>query len=118
MILCRWIRSCRIENHYPRLGYRLSRRQMLTLMSRMASIGLLAACTPSSDGPAGDNSEAGTPTTQTQDVIFWGHEQHPLDLAAEGFVEANPEINWISPHPVDWVEKLQIAMASDSSSGT
>ncbi len=100
--------------HHLRFGQRLSRRQVLNLIGGMVSTVLVAACTPSGNAPAEGNGEVGAPGPQTQEVIFWGHEQHPLDLAAEGFVEAHPEINWISPHPVDWVDKLQIAMASDS----
>ncbi len=85
---------------------------MLALLGSLASATLLAACSASSDASAG--GEVGTPDAQAKEVIFWGHEQHPLDLAAEGFVEVHPEIRWVSPHPADWVDKLQIAMASDS----
>lgn len=46
------------------------------------------------------------------EVIFWGHDQHPLDLAGEGFMEKYPGVKWVSPHPADWVTKLQAAMAA------
>lgn len=46
------------------------------------------------------------------ELIFWGHDQHPLDLAATGFVERNPEIKWVSPHPADRGEKIRATMAA------
>lgn len=46
------------------------------------------------------------------EVIFWGHDQHPLDLAAEGFAQKYPKITWVSPHPADWGAKLNAAFAS------
>lgn len=45
-------------------------------------------------------------------VIFWGHDQHPIDLAATGFVQKYPDIKWESPHPADRVAKLKAAMAA------
>lgn len=112
LILSVSTRSSRIEKYDLSLGSCLSRRQVLALLGSLASATLLAACSASSDASAG--GEVGTPDAQAKEVIFWGHEQHPLDLAAEGFVEVHPEIRWVSPHPADWVDKLQIAMASDS----
>jgi len=47
-------------------------------------------------------------------VLFWGHDQHPLDLAATGFVQKYPEIKWDSPHPADRGTKLQAAIAAGS----
>ena len=47
-------------------------------------------------------------------VIFWGHDQHPIDLAAEGFVEKYPDVEWQSPHPADRGQKLRAAMAAGS----
>ncbi|MDQ3250338.1 MAG: extracellular solute-binding protein, partial [Chloroflexota bacterium] len=90
----------------------LSRRQFLTLMSSMAGATALAACA----APAAPGAEGGVnaPTSEAKEVIFWGHDQHPLDLAAEGFVEKYPDIGWVSPHPADWGTKLQAAMAADS----
>lgn len=55
--------------------------------------------------------EAPTPKGK---VVFWGHDQHPLDLAGEGFVQKYPEVVWESPHPADWGAKLQAAMAAGS----
>jgi len=48
------------------------------------------------------------------EVIFWGHDQHPLDLAATGFVEKYPEVKWVSPHPADRGQKILAAMAAGS----
>jgi ABC-type glycerol-3-phosphate transport system substrate-binding protein len=48
------------------------------------------------------------------ELIFWGHDQHPIDLAATGFLERNPEIKWESPHPADRVQKIKAAMAAGS----
>lgn len=54
------------------------------------------------------------PPPEHQEVIFWGDEQHPLDLAAEGFVAAYPTIEWHSPHPADRAQKLKAAFAADT----
>ena len=48
------------------------------------------------------------------ELIFWGHDQHPIDLAATGFTEKYPEVEWISPHPADRGQKLTAAMAAGS----
>jgi len=48
------------------------------------------------------------------ELIFWGHDQHPIDLAATGFVERNPEIKWVSPHPADRGQKMMASMAAGS----
>jgi hypothetical protein len=47
-------------------------------------------------------------------VEFWGHDQHPLDLAAEGFVKKYPEVKWESPHPAERGTKLRAALAAGS----
>jgi lactose/L-arabinose transport system substrate-binding protein len=49
------------------------------------------------------------------ELIFWGHDQHPIDLAAEGFVKLYPDVAWSSPHPADWPAKLQAALAANES---
>jgi hypothetical protein len=54
------------------------------------------------------------PDEPTGTVIFWGHDQHPIDLAAEGFVAKYPDIQWESPHPADRGQKMQAAMAAGS----
>jgi len=48
------------------------------------------------------------------ELIFWGHDQHPIDLAATGFVERYPDIKWVSPHPADRGQKIMAAMAAGS----
>jgi multiple sugar transport system substrate-binding protein len=90
----------------------LSRRQFIQLAGGMASLAVLAACAPPTGAP-GDSSAA-APAAEKKEVIFWGHDQHPIDLAAEGFVEKYPDIAWVSPHPADRVEKIVAAMAAGS----
>jgi len=48
------------------------------------------------------------------ELIFWGHDQHPIDLAATGFVERYPEVKWVSPHPADRGKKYTAALAAGS----
>ncbi|MFN8490632.1 MAG: extracellular solute-binding protein [Caldilineaceae bacterium] len=91
----------------------LSRRQFLTLMGSVASAAALAACAPPAGAPAAGGGGA-APAAQSKEVIFWGHDQHPIDLAAEGFVQKYPDIKWVSPHPADRVEKIKAAMAAGS----
>jgi hypothetical protein len=91
----------------------LSRRQFLTLAGSMVSMTALAACAAPVAAPTG--GEGGAPAAaEAQEVIFWGHDQHPIDLAAEGFVEQYPDIAWVSPHPADRVEKMVATMAAGS----
>ena len=45
-------------------------------------------------------------------VIFWGHDDHPHDLAATGFVEKYPDVEFVSPHPADRGAKLRAAFAA------
>lgn len=53
--------------------------------------------------------EAPTPKGK---VIFWSHDQHPLDLAAEGFVQKYPEVEFEAPHPAEWGSLIPAAMAA------
>jgi hypothetical protein len=46
------------------------------------------------------------------ELIFWGHDDHPHDLAATGFVDKYPNVEWISPHPADWGTKFTAALAA------
>ncbi|MCD6520747.1 MAG: extracellular solute-binding protein [Anaerolineae bacterium] len=50
----------------------------------------------------------------TGELIFWGHDQHPIDLVATGFVQRHPKVKWISPHPADRGQKFTAAMAAGS----
>ncbi|RIK41135.1 MAG: hypothetical protein DCC55_12990 [Chloroflexi bacterium] len=90
----------------------MSRRQFLRLTGGVAGIAALAACAPPAAAPSGAGGAA--PAAEQKEVIFWGHDQHPIDLAAEGFVEKYPDIAWVSPHPADRVEKIVAAMAAGS----
>lgn len=91
----------------------LSRRQVLQLVGSAASVTALAACTRPDPAPTRDSADV-VPAVQKKQVIFWGHEQHPMDLAAAGFVQEHPDIEWISPHPLDHGEKITAAFAAGS----
>lgn len=88
----------------------LSRRHFLQLAGGAAGLAALAACAPPGAAPGG----AAAPAAEAKEVIFWGHDQHPIDLAATGFVKKYPDIAWVSPHPADRVEKIVAAMAAGS----
>lgn len=94
---------------------RRSRRHFLQLVGSAATVTLLTACIRA-DAPtvSHDTSTPITekPTTEKKVILFWGDEHHPLDLAAEGFRAAHPELEWQSPHPVDHVVKMKTALAS------
>lgn len=91
----------------------LSRRQFLMLAGGATTAAVLAACSaPAASPQAGDTGEA--PAAEARQLVFWGHDQHPIDLAAEGFVEVHPDIEWVSPHPADRGEKITAAFAAGS----
>lgn len=91
----------------------LSRRRFLQLVGSTASITALAACVTPDAAPT--SSSAGTiPPAEKQQLIFWGYAQHPMDLAAVGFAQEHPEIEWISPHPAEHGEKITAAFAAGS----
>src|SRR4051812_26297470 len=80
-------------------------------MSSVASAMALVACTP----PAASSQTSGgnaTPAPQKTQLIFWGHDQHPMDLAAEGFAQTHPNVEWVPIHSDDWLQKLKGAMAA------
>lgn len=52
------------------------------------------------------------PVAASGEVIFWGHDDHPMDLAATGFMQQYPEVTWVSPHPADWGNNFKAAMAA------
>jgi ABC-type glycerol-3-phosphate transport system substrate-binding protein len=89
----------------------LSRRQFLTVLGGMTGMAALAACAAPAAAPA-TGGEAAAPAAEGRELVFWGHDQHPIDLAAEGFVEKYPEITWVSPHPADRGEKVVATMAA------
>jgi ABC-type glycerol-3-phosphate transport system substrate-binding protein len=94
-------------------GRKMSRRQML----RLSALGIgglaLVACAPAAAPQAGSTGAA-EPGQERRQLVFWGHDQHPIDLAAEGFVQEYPDIDWVSPHPADRGEKMQAAFAAGS----
>ncbi len=90
----------------------LSRRQFLRQLGGIAaSATFFAACSSGSASSSQANGEQ-TPIAEQNEIIFWGHDQHPIDLAAEGFIEQNPQMKWVSPHPEDLYDKIQAAMAA------
>lgn len=87
-----------------------SRRHFLQRIGALSGATLVSACSaapPPPTPPAGT-----TPITEKQALLFWGDEQHPLNLAAVGFMTAHPEIEWQAPHPVEHVEKMKTALAA------
>ncbi len=94
------------------IGSPLSRRHFLTLVGSMAGAAALAAC--AAPGAAPEGGSAAAPAAAGRELVFWGHDQHPIDLAAEGFVELHPDITWVSPHPADRGEKITATMAAGS----
>ncbi|MEM7031429.1 MAG: extracellular solute-binding protein [Chloroflexota bacterium] len=93
-----------------------SRREMLRLSALGAGGVVLAACAPQTgDGSSASSAETmDSPAAEPEgEVIFWGHDQHPLDLAGEGF-EAATGVKWVSPHPADRGAKLQAALAANA----
>ncbi len=94
-------------------AHKVTRRQMLRLSALSIGGLALAACAPAAAPQAGSD-EAAPATNEKRELVFWGHDQHPIDLAAEGFVQEYPDIEWVSPHPADRVEKIQAAFAAGS----
>jgi lactose/L-arabinose transport system substrate-binding protein len=102
-----------IQHETPAKAFQLSRRQFLAFASKAAGVTLLASCAAPTAAPQTSGGEA-APSTEKQQLIFWGHDQHPIDLAAEGYVELHPDVEWVSPHPADRGEKIVPAMAAGS----
>jgi len=95
----------------------LSRREMLRLSAFGVGSALLAACAaPAAPQQAQSSSGAAPaePVAEKSQVIFWGHDQHPIDLAAEGFIQKYPDVEWVSPHPAESGQKLAAAFAAGS----
>lgn len=97
-----------------------SRRYFLYLAGSAASITALATCAAPISKPAVNASTipatipATIPDAESQEVIFWGRDQHPLDLAAKGFTAEYPQIIWVSPHPANHAQKITAALAAGS----
>jgi len=90
----------------------------LYLIGGAAGVAMVAACSvplivPDSHGTiVPDNHGTVPPAPEKKELIFWGAAQHPIDLAAEGFMEEYPDIEWHSPHPVDYAKKITVALAA------
>lgn len=108
---------------------KLSRREFLGLAASAAAGTVLAACQPQVIERTVEVTKevevertvvvreevqvtAAPPPQPAGQLIFWGHDDHPIDLAATGFVEKYPEVEWISPHPADMGQKMRAAMAA------
>ena len=93
---------------------KLSRREFLQGLTLASAGVVLAACgaQPTGPEPVVDAPVDTAPGEPGGKVIFWGHDQHPLDLAAEGFVQKYPNVEWESPHPADSGARLNAAMAA------
>lgn len=110
------------------MAEQLSRRVFLKAFGTGAAAAVLAACQPAvvKETIIVEKEKIVKETVEVKvevekpapklagELIFWGHDQHPIDLAATGFVERNPEIKWVSPHPADRGQKLRAAMAAGS----
>ena len=101
---------------------KFSRRAFIRAFGLAGAAAALAACAPKvvketvvveKEKVVKETVIAKAPEPQGE-VIFWGHDQHPMDLAAEGFVQKYPKIKWVSPHPADRGEKIRAAMAAGS----
>ena len=92
-----------------------SRRHFLYLIGGAAGVAIVAACTAPlilPDNQTPDNQGTVPPTPESNELLFWGYDHHPMDLAAEGFVEEHPTIDWQSPHPADSAKKMRAALAA------
>lgn len=52
------------------------------------------------------------PKTVKGKLVFWGHDNHPIDNAVPGFKERNPDIEFESQHIGDWLTKFKATLAS------
>ena len=102
-----------MHDRHHQEAHRLSRRRFLVLAGSATGAVALAACAAPGAAPQA-GSDTAAPANEVRELIFWGHDQHPIDLAAEGFAEAEPEITWVSPHPADRGEKINAAFAAGS----
>lgn len=87
-----------------------SRRHFLQLVGHVAPLTLLSACVQPPT-PV-DESPVATPSAPGKTLTFWGDEGHPVTLAAEGFMAAHPEIEWVALHPADHAAKPFLSLAA------
>jgi multiple sugar transport system substrate-binding protein len=45
-------------------------------------------------------------------LVFWGHDNHPIDNAVPGFKERYPDVTFDSQHIGDWLTKFKTTLAS------
>lgn len=99
-----------MQNPYQKVDHIRSRRHFLYMIGGAVGSALVAACTAPLIVP--DQQGTVPPTPESNELIFWGPAQHPIDLAAEGFVEEYPTVDWQSPHPADSAKKMIAALAA------
>ena len=101
---------------------KLTRRVFMRMFGAGAAAATLAACQPTVVERTVSVKETVEVKVEVEkpapklagELIFWGHDQHPIDLAATGFVERNPDIKWVSPHPAERAQKMRAVMAAGS----
>ena len=104
------------------MNRKLTRRVFMRLFGSGAAAAAIAACQPQVVTETVVVKETVEVKVEVEkpapsvagELIFWGHDQHPIDLAATGFVERYPDIEWVSPHPADRGQKIRAAMAAGS----
>ncbi|MCE7986089.1 MAG: extracellular solute-binding protein [Caldilinea sp. CFX5] len=99
-----------MQRNLPQLREPQSRRHFLQMMGAVTSATLLAAC--STFTPAPEQPTVTELPAEKQTLIFWGDEQHPINLAAAGFMAAHPEIEWQASQPTNHVEKMKIVLVA------
>jgi lactose/L-arabinose transport system substrate-binding protein len=104
-----------MQDIYQKVDRVHSRRHFLYLISGSAGLAMVAACTAPlivPDQPRSDSQGTIPPEAESKELIFWGYDGHPIDLAVEGFLQEHPEIAWHSPHPADYAKKITVALAT------
>lgn len=51
---------------------------------------------------------------QKQTLSFWGHQDHPMDVAQKSFAKLHPDVNLDWQHLGDWLTKFKATLASGS----
>jgi lactose/L-arabinose transport system substrate-binding protein len=91
-----------------------------TATSGGASATPAGAATPTSATPAAtavprvspQAAGAFTPSPATGTLTFWGHQDHPMDRAVDGFQKRFPNIKMNWQHLGDWLTKFKATLAS------
>ena len=50
-------------------------------------------------------------------LVFWGHDNHPIDNAVPGFKERYPDTEFDSQHIGEWLTKFKASLASGNEGG-